>query len=140
MLILGIDPGADTGVAVFEDGALSRLITIEPMHIGRLLDGHNPERVIFEDIRLQSHVWVKAKTRAAAVKIGRNIGEVDAWCKLIVAECSERGIPAHGISPKVKGAKIEKQDEFNRITGWTGKSNQHERDAAMCALPYRGAA
>lgn len=140
MLILGIDPGADTGVAVFEAGLLSRLITIEPAHIGRLLDGHNPERVIFEDSRLQSHVWVKAKTRAAAVKIGRNIGEVDAWCKLIVAECAERGIPAHGISPKVKGAKIEKQDEFNRITGWTGKSNQHERDAAMCALPYRGAA
>jgi len=139
-IIFGVDPGASTGIAVFEDGSLSRLITIEPMHIGRLLDGYNPERVIFEDSRLQSHVWVKAKTRAAAVKIGRNIGEVDAWCKLIVAECSERGIPAHGISPKVKGAKIEKQDEFNRITGWTGGSSQHTRDAAMVAWPYRSAA
>ena len=139
VLIVGIDPGADTGVAVFEDGVLSRLITIEPMHIGRLLDGHDPERVIFEDSRLQSHVWVKAKTRAAAVKIGRNIGEVDAWCKLIVAECAERGIPAHGISPKVKGKKLN-AEQFEAVTGWKGASNEHTRDAAMCAWPYRSAA
>lgn len=141
MLILGIDPGANTGVAVFEGGRLSRLITIEPVHIGRLIDGHQPERVIFEDSRLQSHVWTgAARSKAAAVKIGRNIGEIDAWCKLIVAECAQRGIPAHGISPKQKGTKIESQDAFNRITGWTGASNEHTRDAAMVAWPYRGAA
>lgn len=27
-----------------------------------------------------------------------------------------------------------------RITGWKGSSNAHERDAAMVAFPYRGAA
>lgn len=26
-----------------------------------------------------------------------------------------------------------------RITGWSKPSNQHERDAAMVAWPYRGA-
>lgn len=140
MLILGIDPGASTGVAVFEHGALSRLITIDPAHIGRLLDGHQPERVIFEDSRLQSHVWAgAAKTKAAAIKIGRNVGEVDAWCKLIVAECGERGIPAHGISPKSKGSKLDAA-QFAAATGWAGRSNEHERDAAMVAWPYRWAA
>lgn len=139
MLIIGIDPGAHTGVAVFDDGRLVRLMTVEPMHIGAILAGHNPERVIFEDSRLQSHTWTKAKSKAAALKMARNVGEVDAWCKLIVAECEKLGIPAHGISPKNKGAK-KKPAEFDAITGWTGSSNEHTRDAAMVAFPYRMAA
>ena len=114
------------------------MITVEPVHIARLLDGHQPERVIYEDSRLQSHVWAgAAKSKAAAVKIGRNVGEVDAWCKLIVAVCAQLDIPAHGISPKGKGAKVGAAD-FERITGWTDSSNEHTRDAAMVAWPYRG--
>ena len=46
---------------------------------------------------------------------------------------------AHGISPASKGAKLS-AEAFTRATGWTGASNQHTRDAAMCAWKYRGAA
>ena len=142
MLILGIDPGSNTGMATFIDGELLHLRTVDPVGIEEAIRMANPQRVVFEDSRLQPHTWSasKAKTKAEAAKIGRNVGEIDAWCKLIVATCEKLDIPCHGISPKGKGAKIEKQDDFNRITGWAGKSNQHERDAAMCALPYRGAA
>ncbi len=70
--------------------------------------------------------------------MARNVGEIDAWCKLIVAICEELGIPAHGISPKGKGAKLN-AETFAKATGWKGKSNQHERDAAMVAFAYRGA-
>ena len=48
-------------------------------------------------------------------------------------------IPAHSISPLGKGHKMA-ADQFERITGWSKPSNQHERDAAMVAWPYRGAA
>ena len=30
-------------------------------------------------------------------------------------------------------------EAFGRITGWTERSNEHERDAAMVAWPYRNA-
>ncbi len=136
MLIIGIDPGSNTGVAVYDEGRLVRLMTVEPMHIGAILAGHSPERVIFEDSRLQTHTWTQAKTRAAALKMARNVGEVDAWCRLIVAECEKLGIPAHGISPKRKGAKLDAA-QFEAATGWTGSSNEHTRDAAMVAFPYR---
>ena len=48
----------------------------------------------------------------------------------------ELGIQAHGISPKSKGAKTKEAD-FIAATGWQGRSNEHTRDAAMVAWPYR---
>ena len=138
MLILGIDPGAHTGVARIEDGQLVSLQTIAPHEIERTLREAAPDRVVFEDSRLQSHTWTRGKSIAATAKMARNVGQVDAWCSLITAVCGELGIPAHGISPKSKGAKI-KDAAFIEVTGWQGRSNEHTRDAAMVAWPYRGA-
>lgn len=97
-----------------------------------------PSRVIFEDSRLQSHTWTQAASRAAAAKMARNVGQVDAWCSLVVAICAKHGIPAHGISPLAKGGKLN-AEQFEKATGWTAASNQHGRDAAMTAYPYRSA-
>ncbi|MNS80495.1 hypothetical protein D3C72_1141760 [compost metagenome] len=139
-MILGIDPGANTGVAEFVSGQLTSLDTIEPHELERLLRAKRPGRVVFEDSRLQSHAW-NARTKASkgsALATARSLGQVDAWCRLIVAICAELGITAHGISPKKKGKKLDAQ-QFAKVTGWTAKSNEHCRDAAMVAWPYRGA-
>lgn len=137
-MILGIDPGANTGVATYVRGSLVALNTIEPHQIERFISGKRPARVVFEDSRLQSHTWTNAPTRAAAAKMARNVGQIDAWCNLITAICGELGIQAHGISPAGKGKKLD-AEAFSRVTGWTAKSNEHARDAAMVAWPYRGA-
>lgn len=138
MVILGVDPGASTGVATFINGSLTDLETVGPHQIERLIRGRTPGRVVFEDSRLQGHTWTRSKSAAASAKMARNVGQIDAWCSLIVAICEELGIPAHGISPAQKGAKV-KAEAFQRITGWAGPSNEHSRDAAMVAWPYRGA-
>ena len=83
-------------------------------------------------------MWSQVRSRAAALKMARNVGEIDAWCKLITAICAEFQIPAHGISPKGKGAKLS-AERFALSTGWTASSNEHTRDAAMVAFPYRRA-
>jgi len=137
-LILGIDPGSHTGVAIYVDGKLTELKTIEPHEIERLLKGCAPARVVFEDSRLQSHTWTTATKPAVAGKMGRNVGEIDAWCRNMTAFCAELGIPAHGISPAGKGKKLNAQ-QFASVTGWLQRSNEHERDAAMVAWKYRGA-
>ena len=139
MVVLGIDPGARTGVAIYRAGQLDELRTIGPHEIDELLTELRPSRVIFEDSRLQSHTWSAAPSRAAAAKMARNVGEIDAWCRLITAVCERQGIASHGISPKGKGAKLT-HEQFVAVTGWAGRSNQHERDAALVARPYRGAA
>lgn len=138
MRLIGIDPGVNTGVARYESGVLTELATIEPHEIERVLRELKPGRVVFEDSRLQSHTWTSAKSKAATAKMARNVGQIDAWCSLITALCADLGIPAHGISPAGKGAKLNAQ-AFGARTGWTGRSNEHERDAAMVAWPYRQA-
>lgn len=138
MILLGIDPGQNTGLAIFDGGRLAELRTVEPVEIAAAIESIAPGRVIFEDSRLQSHVWTTSTTKAATAKMARNIGEIDAWCKLIVAVCAGLDIPAHSVSPLGKGCKMA-ADQFKRITGWDKPSNQHERDAAMVAWPYRGA-
>jgi hypothetical protein len=138
-IIVGIDPGANTGVAVFRNGVLYTMFTLEPIDVPDFIKDSVARRIVFEDSRLTSPVWGRGVNARSAAKIARNVGQIDAFCGLIVAACDKAGIPAHGVSPKGKGAKLN-SERFNAATGWSGKSNQHERDAAMCAWPYRSAA
>jgi predicted RNase H-like nuclease (RuvC/YqgF family) len=137
--IIGLDPGASTGVAVYIGGKLEKLATVEPWRIPEVIQAHGASRVVFEDSRLTSFMFTTVKSRPAALKMARNVGEIDAWSKLICAVCEHLKIPAHSISPKQKGAKLDAK-AFERLTGWTSQSNQHERDAAAVAWPYRSAA
>jgi hypothetical protein len=136
--LMGIDPGRKTGVAVFAGGKLFGLYTTDPNGVAAMLDRYNPERVIFEDSRLTRSTWARGVSPAAMRKIARNVGQVDAWCSQLVDLCAARGIVAHGISPKGKGAKLT-AEQFAKATGWTSRCNQHERDACMVAYPYRRA-
>ena len=136
--IIGIDPGKHTGVAIFTAGRLTELRTTDPQGVAALLDEIQPERVVFEDSRLTRATWARGVSPAAMRKIARNVGQIDAWCTQLVDLCAARGIVAHGISPKGKGAKVGPV-QFNKQTGWVGRSNQHTRDAAMVAWPVRGA-
>ena len=144
MLILGIDPGQNSGIATFSGGKLLALRTISPHQLPELIRQGGVARVIFEDSRLQSHLFSGhkpgARPLAAAqqMKIARNVGQIDAWCSLITAVCEDLGIAAHGISPRGKGAKLDAA-QFARLTGWVGSSNEHTRDAGAVAWPYRGA-
>lgn len=135
-VVMGFDPGASTGVALFVDGLLARLDTIAPHRIERTIREAMPGRVVFEDSRLQSHTWTRGRGAAASAKMARNVGQVDAWCRLIADVCAELGIPAHGISPKDKGQKVP-AERFALLTGWKGRCNEHERDAAMVAWRLR---
>lgn len=134
--VIGLDPGMNTGVARYAGGVLEALETVLPWGLRCLLTAHAPTLVVFEDSRQQSHTWTRSSSRAASLKMARNVGEIDAWCKLIEAECSALGIKCIGVSPSGKGAKLDAA-AFNRLTWWAGASNQHTRDAGAVAWRYR---
>lgn len=137
-VILGIDPGVHTGIAKFINGDLVELFTIKPHQIAETLRYAMPSLVLFEDSRLQSHAWNahSKANKSVALATARSLGQVDALCGLITAICEEMSIPCHGISPAAKGMK-RGAENFEAVTGWSKRSNQHERDAAMVAWHYR---
>ena len=127
MKLLGIDPGLNTGVAYFVGGELRDLTTIKPWDMETELTLREPDYLFFEDSRMQGMFR----------RLGsRQVGETDAWCRMLVALCERMDIDSVGISPKQKGRKLNAA-EFRELTGWTGQTNQHERDAVMVAWPYR---
>ena len=138
MRVIGLDPGLNAGIAIYEDGKLTELLTIEPINLADIFSHYSGEPlfIVFEDSRLQSHVWVPSQSKGVAANIARKIGMVDAWCYMIERLCENYDIAYMRISPKAKGEKLNAED-FKRITGWTGKSNQHERDGAMVAWQFR---
>lgn len=143
--IVGIDPGEHTGMAFFDDGALVRLSECKPEQLPVVLRNLAPmvALVVFEDSRLAKTVWTGEGSRAKRDKMARNVGEIDAWCRLIQATCELYGIPCMGLPPSAKagnarGAKLNAA-QFKAFTGWAEPSNQHNRDAALIAWPYRKA-
>lgn len=136
MIVLGIDPGKATGLATYAGGKLAALETCTPGELVEAITRIAPGLVVFEDSRLQSPTWGRGISQSALLKVARNVGQIDGWCALIVEACAKHRIPAHGISPKGKGRKLD-ADTFRKITGHTTRSNQHERDAAMVAWPFR---
>ncbi len=135
--VMGIDPGEQTGVAQYLDGILSELFTTSPAQYGAVLADYKPDLLVVEDSRLQSHVFTGPKeSPAARLKIARNIGMVDGFCSILTRMAEILEIPMIGVSPLGKGVKINAY-QLATIMGWTGRSNQHERDAAAVAHKYR---
>jgi hypothetical protein len=135
--VIGIDPGVNTGTAFYTNGKLLLLQTIEPIDIQSFILTSEADLIVFEDSRLQSKVWIPSGNKAVANNIARKIGQVDALCSIIQETCERYDIKYMRVSPKAKGAKM-KAEPFNELTGWSGKSNQHERDAAIVAWQLRG--
>lgn len=134
--VVGIDPGQNTGTALYVNGNLTIMQTIEPIDIQTFILTSHADLFVFEDSRLQSAVWVPSKNKAVANNIARKIGQVDALCSLIEETCNRYEIKFMRVSPKAKGGKMNAED-FNKLTGYTARSNQHERDAAMVAWQLR---
>ena len=138
-MIIGIDPGVNCGVAIFSGGELKKLYTFSGINLIEWLPYQTAAKtIVIEDSRLQSFLFSGAQqNKAQSLKIARNVGMVDMVCHMIESLCEKSNVDLIGISPKSKGKKLQ-STAFNLYTGWTEKSNQHERDAAMVAWPYRG--
>jgi hypothetical protein len=136
-VIMGIDPGVKTGIALYQGGKLCELRTIAPADYENVLLDIKPVFLVLEDSRLTSKVFTEpTKNAKSRLKIARNIGMVDGFCHLLFDQCQRHDIEAMGVAPIDKGRKLNAAS-FCRHTRYTGTSNQHERDAAMVAWPFR---
>ena len=133
-LFIGIDPGTKTGVAVWESASRSfREVATLPIHRAMervlALSQEGPGVVVFEDARQRT--WFP-KERSQAEYRGHLMGAGAAKRDAQIWEdfLTDKGIPSEARKPQA-GATKWNADYWAKVTGWTGRTSEHARDAAL---------
>lgn len=134
MLKIGIDTGVNTGFAVWDDSS-KVFLEVETLKIHEALlrvkelSDSNDVVVYFEDARLRK--WIPQDPSYSRMK-GRlqGAGSVKRDCSIWEDFLVDMGIPYFPVAPKNNVTKMN-ASFFGKVTGWTGRTSEHARDAAM---------
>lgn len=143
MIVIGIDPDlVKSGVAVVEKG---RVVDLHSPDLFDLMDMAMEWKAlgahfVIEDVESMRPTFpraLKGGSRVAQIaKISQNVGQVKAIARVLRAYMDRIGADYTMCKPLGGTAKAAKRnaDLFRNLTGWTGRSNEDTRDAAMLAL------
>ena len=136
MIAIGIDPGHDTGLAVW-DTTLRKFRAVSTMPIHRALKAvhdwadeyPHQVRVVFEDARRRR--WLPRDTSSSEYR-GHLMGAGSVKRDATIWEdfLTDKGIPFEATPPR-PGLTKWTADTFERVTGWKGRTSNHARDAAL---------
>jgi hypothetical protein len=129
-LIIGIDPGVDTGFAEWNRATkkLARVATMQ-IHVAmaevrRLHMAGALRKVIFEDARMRT--WFADKSH----EVLQGAGSIKRDCSIWSDFLQDLGVPYANVKPAAGNTKLT-AEAFARLTGWTSRTSNHGRDAAM---------
>ena len=133
MICIGIDPGTHTGYAAWdmERNQLSAVSTLKihkamafvlEVHYSGLLHS-----VTFEDARLRR--WLGNKGREAL----QGAGSIKRDCAIWADFLGDHGITYRAVAPQA-GATKWGAEQFAKAFGWTGRTSEHARDAALLVV------
>lgn len=136
MILLGIDPGVTTGVATWSTEE-RRLLSVDSMGIVKAMDfalvgapimadSRGGLLVVWEDCR-QHRVFGAAQRNTAALQ---GVGSVKRDCGIWEEFLQHHAIAYITRQPRRTRTKLT-AEQFQAATGWTERSNNHGRDAAM---------
>lgn len=133
MIVIGIDPGTHTGLAVWDPHARA-LLAVESLKIHRAIQKvgalmADSLLVIFEDARQRHYFTNDAKVQKYGAGVREGVGSVKRDCSIWEEYLEDQGIPYQARKPKSGMTKWD-ADKFALLTGWTAKTNEHGRDAA----------
>ena len=135
-VLVGIDPGTHTGLAVW-NGSTFTEVTSLPLHAALLRVRDLRDRlgfkgncivVVFEDARLRK--WYGTSTARQDRARLQGAGSVKRDCSIWEEALTDWGIPFVAVAPKNNYTKMT-AEAFRQLTGWTERTNEHGRDAAM---------
>lgn len=137
--IIGIDPGAKTGLATINQaGALDRVETLaidEALELVRELNALGQvDHVVFEDARLRTWFGGADKRQArSGAGIREGVGSVKRDCTIWSEFLGRHNIPFLAVKPAAGSTKWP-AEQFVKVTGWTKRTSNHARDAAVLVL------
>ena len=137
LVIIGIDPGKNTGVAAYSTKTKS-LIMCETCSI---IEAMETIKDFMADDKLSIEiVYEDAKKRRWFGKSGREklqgAGSIKRDCTIWEEFAKYHQIPCTGVAPSAGSTKMNK-DTFARITGWIGRTSVHARDSALLVIGSR---
>lgn len=143
MIAIGVDPGVTTGLAVwdaeqFKFRDVTSMSILKALQYVRDLQGacrfNNVELfVIVEDARKRKGGFKKADedTEKYGPGVREAVGSVKRDCSIWEEFLREQQIPFELKYPR---RTKRSPDEFARLSGWSDRTNKHQRDAGMIVL------
>jgi hypothetical protein len=141
-LLIGLDPGVSTGLAVW-DLATQRLTAVETLAIHVAMDtvrSHLAADMLagvrFEDARQRT--WfggADARTARSGAGIREGVGSVKRDCTIWQDLLGELGVPFDAVKPAAGSTKWSAA-QFRSATGWTARTSEHGRDAALLVYGF----
>jgi hypothetical protein len=130
MIILSIDPGVHTGFAAWctdsrklLDVACYKAVEAE-IKVLQYCCQYDDVLLLFEDARKRT--WYGNKGAESLQGAGSVKRDSQRWQEF----CEYHGIKYRAMPPQ-RGATKWDSERFAKVTGWTGRTNEHGRDAAM---------
>lgn len=135
MYCIGIDPGKSTGIAVWNMNTQHfEMLDTVPIHVAmdrvRAFGAkYGNIRVYFEDARQRHYL---PRERNVSEYRGKLMGAGSVKRDSVIWQdaLTDWGIPFTMVPPRA-GATKWTADTFRRITGYTGRTSNHARDAAL---------
>lgn len=141
-MLIGIDTGVNTGFATYSPIS-RRLLSVETLPIHQAMERvlsisqTMKTKVRFEDARLRT--WFgdakDAKVRAAVDAKQQGAGSVKRDAVIWEHFLTDKNIPFEKVNPEKNRTKVEPA-MFTKMTGWTGTTSNHGRDAAMLVYGF----
>ena len=132
MIFIGIDTGTHTGIAVWNSEE-NKFIDIKTLMLHQALQmvitmcqiwKRENVMVLFEDARQRK--WFGRNSEEKKIGAGYVKRDAAIWEQF----CTDYGIAFRALPP-AKGATKLDADYFKRLTGWSKRTSEHARDAAM---------
>lgn len=137
MIYIGIDPGTHTGLAVWNGSVLVECTTL-PIHKAmKFVTSYRDKcaarqeelAVVLEDARQRT--WF-GRDRNSTAKL-QGAGSIKRDCSIWEDFLTDEGIEFRAVPPVKGGTKLD-ADYFRELSGWTGKTSNHARDAAILVI------
>lgn len=133
--IIGIDTGTSTGFAVWsmKEKKLTEVLTLKIHQAMELvLDYKKNSRILvrFEDARQRK--WYGERSNFKLQGAGSVKRDCNIWSDFLIDHCIEH----QAVNPAANRTKL-KADQFKVLTGHTGKTSSHARDASMLVFNFR---
>lgn len=132
-ILIGIDPGVNTGIAVSKDGKLEEVVTEQLHEAFKMIDcfiwNKKPEDTLIiyvEDARKRKYYGANSAAKQ------QGAGSIKRDCRAWEDYLSSHQVDFVLVDPKdQKGLTKWDAKTFKQKTGWQERTNEHGRDAAL---------